>query len=166
MPLSIKSVGIREIAANLDISQTEARAILDARMEHLGPIVVRMMQRQLAKHRVTGKLEGSVQYAYISHRRELRVGPTLKRGRYDAGRILQEGTGPIPNLPFTPIAKWAAKRGLPAGPVWMKIKQTGVKPHPFIRETALRPEFKRSLDAAARRTANDFVVRAIRGVMP
>ena len=161
--LTIKSEGIREIAEALAISVRDARKVVDENMEHMGPILARMMQRQLAKHRYTGALEESVVWRYEPSRRELRIGSNLQRGgRYNALALLERGTGPITNLPFAPIAAWAAFRGLPAYPVWMSIKKRGVKPHPIMEDLQARPEFHRSLNAGAKRLASNLLVKALK----
>ena len=76
----------------------------------------------------------SVQAEYDPSTTRLAIGPTATRGRYDAGLILQRGTGPIANAPFGPIAAWAESKGLPARPVWYKIKTKGVAAHPWLED--------------------------------
>ncbi|MHA2062943.1 MAG: hypothetical protein ACXABY_01035 [Candidatus Thorarchaeota archaeon] len=161
--LTIKSEGIREIADSLSMAVRDAGDHVQDTMEHMGPIIARMMQRQLASHRYTGSLEESITWRYVRSRRELRVGSDLQRGgKYNALEILQRGTGPIANLPFTPIAQWAAFKGLPAGPVWMSIKQSGVSPHPAMGDLQARPEFHRTMQAGAKKLASDLLVKALK----
>src|SRR3990167_9017902 len=93
---------------------------VDSNMQQLGRRIAYLMGMQIKRHHYTGALEESIRSAYDRTEQKLEVGPTAKRGSYDAGLLLQRGTRPIPNGPFGPIAKWAAFRGLPAGPIWMK----------------------------------------------
>jgi hypothetical protein len=118
------------------------------------------MRRFLEPHRYTGDLEESVTWRYDPTKRELRVGSELQRGgQYSAINILEYGTGPIKNLPFTPIARWAAFKGLPAGPVWMAIRDRGVKKHPIMENLTAHPEFEDALNMAAKKLGTDILVK-------
>ena len=141
--LSVKTEGFREIAASLEATAADTRAQVEATMEHMGPIIVNMMRRQMSSHRYKGDLENSIEWSYNPSKRELRIGSNLMRGTFNALAILERGTGPNPSVPFAPIAAWAAFRGIPAGPVWMSIKQKGIKGYPVTEPTIMRPEFQR-----------------------
>ncbi len=161
MVLTIELDGIREIADGLEAAIKDAVTVKKT-MEHMGPIIARMMQRTLAPHRYTGELSDSVDWRYEPRNQELRIGSDLQRGgRVHALSILERGTGGIPSLPFTPIAKWAAFKGLPAGPVWMSIKNKGVAPHPIMASLEARPEFQRTLNAGAKRIGTGLIVKAL-----
>jgi len=160
--IRITSVGIREIAESLQIASQDVEKEVRQTMEHMGPIIVRMMQRQMAPHRYTGELSDSIEWSYASHDRTLRVGSNLMRKQYNAMAILERGYSGRANVPFTPIAKWAAFRGLPAGPIWMSIKEKGIKGHPIAEPTILRPEFDKSINSGAKKLASDVLVKALR----
>ncbi len=159
--LSMKTEGFRELAASLSKTVAEMSQTVEDTMEHMGPIIVRMMQREVAKHRYKGELEASVEYSYTSSKRELRVGSNLMRGQYNALALLERGTAPNSAVPFGPIQAWAETKGLPAGPIWMSIKQRGVMPHPIVEPTMKRPEFARSLNAGAKKLSSDIVTKAL-----
>ena len=159
--IRITSQGIREIAASLEIAGQDVHDQVRETMEHMGPIIVNMMRRQMAPHRYKGDLESSIEWSYSSTDRTLRVGSNLMRGAFNAMAILERGTGPNPSVPFGPIAQWAAFRGIPAGPVWMSIKQGGTMAHPVTEPTVVRPEFQRSLKAGATKLASDITVKAL-----
>jgi hypothetical protein len=158
--IRITTKGIREIAESLETTSQETHKQIRGTLEHMGPIIVRMMQRQMASHNVTGELSESITWSYDAQR-VLRVGSNLMRKQYNAMAILERGTGPNDAVPFTPIARWAAFRGLPAGPVWMSIKQKGTTGYPISEPTVLRPEFQRSLNSGAKKLASDILVKAL-----
>lgn len=159
--LSIKTEGLRELAASLQATIADTRKQVEDTMTHMGPIIVNMMRRQMAPHRYKGDLENSIEWSYNPSSRELRVGSSLMRGSFNALAILERGTGPNESVPFAPIAAWAAFRGIPAGPVWMSIKQGGTMAHPVTEPTIVRPEFQRSLNAGAKKLASDILVKAL-----
>ena len=162
MVLEIKTEGIREIADALGTTVRDAGNITAEVMEDMGPRIASIMQRQLAPHRYTGELEESITWRYNRPRRQLRVGTNLQRGgQYQALALLERGTGPISSLPFTPIAKWAAFKGIPAGPVWMSIKKKGVKPHPIMGDLQARPEFIHALNEGSKKLGIKLVSRAL-----
>uniref|UniRef100_A0A6M3ITB9 Uncharacterized protein n=1 Tax=viral metagenome TaxID=1070528 RepID=A0A6M3ITB9_9ZZZZ len=133
-------------------------------MTTLGRRLAYTMRRQLEPHRVTGKLAGSVEMSYDFARTTVTVGPSRKYGRWDAGLILQRGTRPIPNMPWKPIKRWAEFRGLPAFPVWYKIKTKGVSAHPFLDETLQRGDTRVALQATARRLGRTLAAYALQTV--
>ncbi len=159
--LKITSKGIREIAENLAIAGADVHGEVREIMEHMGPIIVNMMRRQMSEHSYTGALSESIEWSYAPHNRTLRVGSNLMRKQYSAMAILERGTGPNDAVPFTPIAAWAAFRGLPAGPVWMSIKQKGTTGYPIAEPTILRPEFHRTIGAGAKKLSTAIVAKAL-----
>lgn len=159
--IKITSKGIREIAENLEIAGKDVHQQVRDTMEHMGPIIVNMMRRQMSEHSYTGGLSESIEWSYAPHDRTLRVGSNLMRKQYSAMAILERGTGPNTAVPFTPIARWAAFKGIPAGPVWMSIKQKGTMGYPIVEPTILRPEFQRTLDAGAKKLSTTIVAKAL-----
>ena len=130
-------------------------------MEQLGRRIAYLMGMQVKRHTYTGALGESIRSVYNPAELKLEIGPTAKRGSYDAGLLLQRGTRPIPNLPFGPIAKWAAFRGLPAGPIWMKIREKGVDAHPFLEETLARGDTQVAIKHTAQRIGIDLAGAAL-----
>jgi hypothetical protein len=104
-------------------------------MDTLGAIVVGEMKAAVEQHRYTGALSDSITHESADRGYEQRIHPTAMRGAYDAGTILELGTRPIPNLRWAPIRAWADFKGLPAFPVWWKIRTLGVSEHPFLQRT-------------------------------
>lgn len=137
--MNIESEDLKLLVQGFDRAITEHRVIIGYEMRVLGDAISRIMRERLSQHRYTGALDSSVKYAYDPTALKVEIGPTAKRGRYDAGLLLERGTRPIPNLPFPPIARWAAFRGLPAGAVWWKIKTEGVDPHPWLEDVRRNP---------------------------
>ena len=130
---------------------------IEENMMGLGRRVTYLMQQQIRRHKVTGGLASSVIIGYDTRKMRLEIGPTKKYGgRWDAGLILQRGTRPIPNMPWGPIREWAAFRGLPAGPIWMKIKMKGIDAHPFLRETLERGDTRVAIRNTAKRIGIDL----------
>jgi len=134
-------------------------------MQQLGRRIAYLMKMQLKPHRYTGALEDSVTSEYDPRRQRLEIGPKAKRkGGWDAGLLLQRGTGPIPNLPFAPIKKWAAFRGLPAGPVWYKLKTEGADAHPFVDETIARGDVQVAITNTAQRIGMDLAAYSVQKI--
>ena len=150
MPATVTAIGLKEMSDRISqVSGIKGRFI-QGNMRVLGGRIQWIMRQSLKEHRYTGALEESVEYDATDT--QVEIGPTKKyKGGYDAGRILSTGTGPIPNLPFEPIKRWAEFRGLPAGPVWMKIKQEGISPHPWIERVMMRGDFAVALEHTAKR---------------
>lgn len=160
--ISIKSKGIREIGEQMGIAGAEVHNQVRDVMEHMGPIIVNMMRRQMSEHNYTGNLSESIEWSYAPHNRQLRVGSNLMRKQWNAMAILERGTGPNDAVPFAPIAAWATTKGLPAGGVWMNIKKYGIKGHPIVEPTTMRPEFQRTLNAGAKKLATDIMTNAMK----
>ena len=120
-------------------------------MRKLGGKAVRRMKYAVMENVYTGKLQDSIRDFYEDRGMTVLIAPTVMRGRYDGGSILEAGTRPIPNAPWAPIARWAAFRGLSAFPVVYKIRTQGVDPHPFLQRTLddTRPDIDAELGALA-----------------
>lgn len=59
--------------------------------------------------------------------------------------------------PLGPIQRWAARKGLPGGAIWMAIRRRGTKPHPFMepalaqKREAVIQQIQDAMAAAIRR---------------
>jgi hypothetical protein len=145
MPVTVEAFGLKEMAVRFSESPGIKGRFIQGNMRVLGGRIQWIMRRSLKEHHYTGELEESVEYDATES--QVEIGPTKKyKGGYDAGRILSTGTGPIPNLPFEPIKRWAEYRGIPAGPVWMSIREHGIKSHPFIEKVMMRGDFRVALE--------------------
>jgi hypothetical protein len=145
------------IGENLQRIEDWAPQFIDSNMEQLGRRIAYLMQQQVEPNYYTGSLSDSIVSDYDPGARRLEIGPTVKRGRWDGGLILQRGTGPIPNAPWFPIKEWAEYRGIPAFPVWYKIRTEGVDAHPFLEETLQRGDVQVALAHTAGRIGMHFV---------
>jgi len=159
--ITIDAHEVADLAQRFGIPADASQRILGARLDGLGRRIRYVMKQRLHGHRYTGALEDSVNYLVSGNRVE--IGPTAKRGRYDAGWLLQAGTGPISKLPFGPIAKWAAFRGLPAGPIWYKIKTQGVKAHPWLEDVEADGRTRVAIENTARALAMQIASYAVLG---
>ena len=126
-------------------------------MQALGRRLAYLMRQTVSDHKYTGALEEGIVSEFDAAAMRLEVGSTAKRGRWDAGEILERGTGPIPNLPFAVIKRWAEFKGLPAGPVWYKIKTEGVSAHPWIQRFIDRGDTQTAIQHTADRIGLDIV---------
>ena len=133
--LKYSSPDLKNLQKTFKTANKWHKVFVKKNMLQLGRRVSFVMQDKVSQHRYTGKLEDSIKAKYLPSQMRLEIGPTAKRGKWDAGLILERGTRPIPNLPFGPIKLWADFRGIPAGPVWMKIRREGVTAHPFLQRT-------------------------------
>lgn len=58
---------------------------------------------------------------------------------------------------FAQIQRWASRKGLPAGAIWMAIRRRGTKPHPFMvpaleqKKQAVIDRLQQALAAAVKR---------------
>ena len=171
MSLSIKSDGVLErVAAKLADAPRWMPNIYMRHMPDLGGRIAEVMEGVLENNRYTGALQGSITSVYDPSKAEVTIRPTAQRGgRFDAGVLLEEGTGPIPRAPWAPIKSWADFRGLPAFPIWYKIRTEGISPHPFLQrtlddgqsqdaitETAVRIIVDASLEAVAESGVNSI----------
>jgi hypothetical protein len=140
-------MGIREIPelvfeklqANFAHAPEWLPKIVEDAIRRLGPLGMQRMRSAIAPNRYTGELSNSIITDYgkaegSSHNFQVSIFPEAMRGgRWDAGLLLELGVPhPIPNLPYAPIAAWAAFRGAPMPQVWLGIRAHGVKAHPFL----------------------------------
>jgi len=152
--------------ANLAKAHLWTPLIINRVMRDLGNDISKEMKDQIHEHRYRGILEDSIRSVYIEQTKELTIGPDAKRGGYDAGEILELGTGPIRGVPWSPIKAWAFKRGLgikQAGAIWHQIKEFGIKAHPFIQQTVNRPGFSGVLEKASDRIGREIAVEVFKG---
>ena len=151
-PLTYRSDGVLEmVLGNANNAPEWMPRVLESGLTYLGRQIVIKMRQEVGEHRYTGALEESIDSQYTPT--QVEIGPNAKRGSgVDAGLVLEMGTKPIPNLPWSPIKKWADFRGIEAGPVWHKIKTEGVTAHPFLARTLVASEG--AIDEAAQTIAN------------
>jgi len=126
---------LQRIEERLRTFPTWLPRVIEGPMRALGIVVKENMRVVVGPHRYTGALSQSLISQYDGAQQQVTIGPTAKRGAYDAGLILELGTRPIPNAPWAPIKRWSDFRGLPAFPVWYAIRTRGVKAYPFLQET-------------------------------
>ena len=152
----------KNLAAILKAAPSWHKQYVRKNMMELGRRVAYVMQQEIEPHRYTGKLSNSIKSVYSeSGKPKVEIGPTAKRGKYDAGLILERGTKPITNLPFAPIQRWATFRGLSARGVWYKIKHFGVDAHPFLQRTLNSPRTQVAINHTAERIGIDLAGHAI-----
>lgn len=162
MTLTIKSDGVLEaVSAKLTAAPDWFPAIYERHMPWLGAQVSEVMESVLEQNRYTGSLQSSITSVYDPTAAEVSIHPTVQRGGHDGGVILELGTGPIPNAPYGPIAAWAAFRGLPAFPVWYKIRTVGADAHPFLRRTFDDGMTGQAMQETARRIAIDGALEIV-----
>lgn len=138
MPLTVRwspTDAPEVLAANLRSAPSWMPKVISKAAHRLGPAAVDVMRDVTDVNRYTGALGESISDEYSDGDRIVTISPKVMRGRHDGGLILEFGTRPIPNAPWGPIAAWANFRGLPAGPVWMKIRRSGAAAHPFLDRT-------------------------------
>ena len=158
--LIVTSEGIKELSVALADTAADMGPQVKEVLEEMGPKVAAMMQRALSPHRYTGQLSDSITWEYKSGQRELHVGSDLTYKNYNALSILESKTGGNPSVPFTPIARWAEFRGLPAGPIWMSIKKKGTAAHPIRDPIIVSSEFDRLLAEGTKRLGNKILLKA------
>ena len=143
---------LEAINANLQALPRWMPAVIRIHLDTLGTIAVDRMREAVEPNRYTGALADSVDHHPQDDGYTQAIYPDAKRGTWDAGALLELGTQPIPRAPWAPIKAWADFRGLPAFPVWWKIRNEGVNPHPFLERTmqALEPQIN---EAALRMVA-------------
>lgn len=162
MSITIKSDGVLEkVSAKLQSAAEWLPQIYDRHLPWVGAQIAETMEGVLERNRYTGSLQSSITVRYDAAAGEVAIGPTVMRGAYDGGTLLEEGTGPIPNAPFAPIAAWAEFRGLPAFPVWWKIRTVGVDAHPFLEPTINDPSSGAALEEAGKRIVTDAALEVV-----
>src|SRR3990167_1202489 len=100
--ISVDTSEIRRVIANFGTASSWMPPIVDKDMIALGAKLKQIMKEQVRPRHYTGQLEGSIQSDYNSGTKTLEIGPTAKRGNYDAGLILQLGTR-AKWIPYQPI---------------------------------------------------------------
>ena len=153
--LKISSPDLEATARNIDGAISRRDEFVIRNLRSLGRRVEWVMKQVIEPNRYTGALADSIQSEADGSK--VTIGTTAKSGQWDRGMILERGTRPIPNLPFEPIRMWAEFRGLPAGPVWAKIRREGVSAHPFLDETLSRGETQVAIQHTAMRIGMDLV---------
>ena len=163
MTVTIKSDGVLEaVAAKLAAAPDWLPTIYERQMPWLGAQVSEVMEGVLEGNRYTGELQSSIVSVYDPSAAEVSIHPTAQRGgRGDGGVILELGTGPIPNAPYGPLAAWAAFRGLPAFPVWYKIRTVGADAHPFLQRTFDDGATGQAMQETARRIVIDGALEVV-----
>ena len=164
--ISVDTSEIRRVIANFGTASSWMPPIVDKDMIALGAKLKQIMKEQVKPRYYTGKLEGSIQSDYNSGTKTLEIGPTAKRGNYDAGLIIELGTRRISGVPFKPIRDWGMARNLNMKQIrgaWLKIRDRGVSPHPFLMETMNRPDFQAALQDAATKMGVEIAAKAIAG---
>lgn len=144
-----------QFAANINSLPRWMPGIVRKHMGPLGRTLQQTMRDTIAQHRYTGALEQSITSELRDGGQEVHIFPTAKRGRWDAGTILELGA-PNARPPWAAIKPWADFRGLPAFPIWysMTVLGRGVKAHPFLERT------KRAGERAMLDAARDMVMDA------
>lgn len=135
--ISIRTDGaLNEIERSLTTAPQWTPRKVQRTLKTLGPAAVRRMKEAVNPHWYTGALEESIRAEYHDGGMTVEIGPAAKRGKWDAGLLLELGVPHgIPRAPWGPIAAWANYRGLPAFPIWYKIRTVGVAEHPFLERT-------------------------------
>ena len=160
--LKFESPDLKRFAKSFGDAPKWSKTYVKRNMIQLGRRVAYIMRQNVKRHRYTGALEDSIISEYKEGiRPQVEIGPHAKRGRWDAGLILERGTRPIERLPFGPIKKWAEFRGLPAGGVWYNIKTRGVKKHPFLDRTMQDGRTQVALKNTAKRIGKDLALYSV-----
>ncbi len=156
---TITSDGVLEaFGAKLDDVAEWFPEIVGRHMPLLGSALEDVMHTLLEPNRYTGALQDSITSEYDQVARAVSIYPQAQRGNFDAGALLELGTGPIPNAPWGPIKEWADFRGLPAFPVWWAIREHGVKPHPFLQRTLDDLRTQTAMEGTAFRMVSDMAI--------
>ena len=159
--ITVRSDGVLEMFVNnANNAPAWMPRTLEMVMRPLGEKIVTNMRAAVEENRYTKALEDSITSEYDVEGMRLEISPKeLRGGKWDAGLLLELGTRPIPNLPWAPIKAWADFRGIPAFPVWFKIREQGVSPHPFLDRTleASMPD----IDNTAQELVDAMAVRIV-----
>ena len=156
---------IKQVISNFGTVKSWMPPLVDKEMIALGTKLKAIMKDQVKPRYYTGKLEGSIQSNYNSGTKTLEIGPTAKRGSYDAGLILEFGTR-AKWIPYQPIKDWGQARNLDMAKIrgaWVKISQRGVSKHPFLMETMNRSDFQAALQDAATKMGVEIAAKAVAG---
>jgi len=159
--IRIRSDGVlEEVARSFAVAPERLNDELKLMLHRIGPRAIARMKEAVAPNRYTGALETSISADYSDTALKVVIGPTAKRGKWDAGLLLEKGVPhKIPNAPYRPIAAWAAFRGAPMPGAWLAIRLRGVKAHPFLDRTvaALQPDLTSEIDQLATRAARTIL---------
>lgn len=147
------------LARNLRSTPSWMPKLISLAARRLGQAGVDVLRDVTDANRYTGALGESISAEYSDNDKIITISPKAMRGKWDAGLLLEFGTKPIPNAPWAPIAAWAAFRGLPAGPVWMKIRRSGVNAHPFIDRALenLMPDIDPILEELLQESVDQYI---------
>lgn len=163
--ISVDASEIKQIVSPMATSAAWIPHKFDKHFPALGRKIAEAMKNQVRPRRYTGALEGSITFNYDPSKVEVVIGPQAKRGNYDAGLILQQGTRPA-NVPWRPIGAWAMFRNrtsFQARAIWLGIRAHGVAPHPFLTETLNRGDVQRALEETAEKVGLEIAAHAISG---
>ncbi len=163
MIISISTDGaLNDIERSLTTAPSWTPSKVQRTLKTLGPVVVRRMKEAVNANRYTGALEESIRAEYRDSGLTVEIGPTAQRGKWDAGLLLELGVPHgIPRAPWAPIAAWASYRGLPAFPIWYKIRTEGIAAHPFLERTV--EAIEGDVEAATGRLLDDLARAALYG---
>jgi len=137
MPLiHIYSDGVLEhVESRIRFAPQWIPKLIQREIKRTGGAALKNMQSMLGRNYYTGALMRSVKAEYDSKGYRVTISPTAQRGKWDAGLILEFGTGPITHAPWAPIARWAGTKGAPMPGTIIKIRTKGVEKHPFLDDT-------------------------------
>lgn len=152
--ISLKSPDLEKVERRIAELAARRDEFVMRNLRSLGRRVSYIMRQTISENRHTGGLEESITSDVSGL--TLTVGPTAKSGGWDRGLILELGTGPH-TPPFEPIRRWAEFRGLPAGAVWMTIRQRGTKAHPFLERALSRGDTQVAIEHTATRIGLDLI---------
>lgn len=156
---------VRKGIANMAKAHLWGPFIINREMRWLGNEGAAAMREAIAANYYKGTLSDSIRGEYDPATKELTIGPTAKRRNWDAGSILEDGTGAISNVPWKPIREWAFARGMnlkQAGAVWHKIKTSGVGAHPFVERTVNSARFQSALNKVADKIGRDMAAEVFK----
>ncbi len=142
--------------------------IVEGAIRRLGPVGMQRMRSAVAPNNYTSELSNSIITDYSqgggpSHNFQVAIYPEAMRGgRWDAGLLLELGVPhAIPNVPYAPIAAWAAFRGAPMPQVWLGIRAHGIKAHPFLDNTVTNID--PDLDIEQTRILDEMIEKVLDG---
>ena len=151
---TVTSDGVIEaFAAKLAVAPEWMPQIYGRHMPKLGETVGEVMNTLLEVNRYTGTLQEAITSEYDLTEQAVRI----FSGVPYAAR-LETGSGPIPNAPWAPIKAWADFRGIPAYPVWWKIRTIGVAPHPYLQRTLEDLRTQTAMTDTAARIVADMAI--------
>ena len=159
--LKIESPDLKMYATKFAQAPQWSKKFVRKNMLTLGGRVVYIMRQVVKQNRYTGELEQSIMSEYTEGATpKIEIGPTAKRGKWDAGLLLEHGTRPH-TPPFEPIRRWAEFKGLPAGGVWYNITQFGTEAHPFLDRTMQDGRTQTALKNTAQRIGADIALYSV-----